>query len=114
MTPGAPPSAGGQAAAWMRIAFPKPGFFLVDVRVTVHVNGWCAYDGGFLQGFDVRFPATPGPCAIETRLDAGLVTRSRRYAVEARAGHCVEVWLAYSRFWGNFTAEPRIADVPIA
>jgi hypothetical protein len=103
----------GAPAAWMRIAFPKPGFFLVDVRVTVHVNGWRAYDGGFLQGFDVRFPVVPGPCAIATRIDAGLVARSRQYDVEARAGHAIEVWLDYSRLWGNFTDTPRLAWVPL-
>jgi hypothetical protein len=97
----------------MRIVFPKPGFFLTDVHVTVHVNGWCAYDGGFLQGFDVRFPVYPGPCAIAVRLDAGFVTRNRQYAVEARAGHAVEVWLDYSRFWGNFTSQPRVQLVPL-
>jgi hypothetical protein len=102
-----------EPAAWMRIAFPKPGFFLVDVRVAIHVNGWSAYDGGFLQGFDVRFPAVPGPCVIDVLLDAGLVKRSRQYTVEARAGYAVEVWLEYSRFWGSFTKEPRVAYVPI-
>jgi hypothetical protein len=98
----------------MRIAFPRPGFFLVDVHVTVHVNGWCAYDGGFVQGFDVRFPVHPGHCAIVTRIDAGIVTRSREYAVEARAGHAVEVHLGYSRMWGNFTSSPRVVLLPLS
>jgi hypothetical protein len=97
----------------MRIVFPKPGFFIADVRVTVHVNGWCAYDGGFLQGFDVRFPVVPGPCVIEMRIDAGLLTRSRQYVVEGRAGFAVEVFVEYSRFWGNFAKEPRLQHVPL-
>jgi hypothetical protein len=97
----------------MRIALARPGFFLVDVRVAVHVNGWCAYEGGFLEGFDVRFPVHPGPCAIATRLDLGIASRSKQYCVEARAGHGVEVWLEYSRFWGNFTGSPRVAYLPV-
>ena len=103
---GAPPS------AWMRIAFPSPGFFLNDPRVVVHVNGWCAYHGSFKSGFDVRFPVVPGPHLVIAALE-GIVRREKRYSIVAAPGYAVEVWLDYSRTWGNFTDPPRVASVPL-
>jgi hypothetical protein len=103
-----------QTGAWMRIVFPAPGFFINDPRLTVLVNGWCAYDASFKSGFDVRFPVVPGPCLVMTRLDAGLVAREKRYNVVAQHGYAVEVWLEYSRFWGNLSDAPRIAYVPLS
>ncbi len=100
------------APAWMRVAFPSPGFFLNDPRVLVHVNGWCAYAGGFKSGFDLRFPVVPGPYLVVATLDA-LVRREKRYSVTATAGCAVEVWLEYSRMWGTFTDTPRIGYVPL-
>ena len=99
-------------SAWMRIVFPSPGFFINDPRLTVLVNGWCAYDASFKSGFDVRFPVVPGPHLVMTRLDA-LVSREKRYSVVATHGYAVEVWLEYSRFWGNLTDAPRIVHVPL-
>lgn len=96
----------------MRIVFPGPGFFLNDPRVIVHVNGWCAYHGGFLSGFDVRFPVVPGPHLVIATLDA-LVRREKRYTVPAYAGYAVEVFLEYSRWWGTFTDAPRMVQVPV-
>jgi hypothetical protein len=100
-------------AAWMRIVFPPPGFFLNDPRFTVLVNGWCAYDAGFKSGFDVRFPVVPGPCLVQTRLDIGLISREKSYSVIASEGYAIEVFLEYSRFWGNLTDSPRIGYVPL-
>jgi hypothetical protein len=97
--------------AWMRIVFPSPGFFLNDPRLTVHVNGWCAYDGSFKTGFDVRFPVAPAHYLLIAQLHT-LVPREKRFPVVAHPGHAVEVWLEYSRFWGNL-ADPRIAQVPL-
>jgi hypothetical protein len=99
-------------AAWMRIALPSPGFFLNDPRISITVNGWTAYAGSFRSGFDVRFPVVPGPYLIIATLHA-IVTRDKRYSVTAAPGHAVEVWLDYSRIWGNFTDAPRIAYVPL-
>jgi hypothetical protein len=96
----------------MRIVFPSPGFFINDPRLTVLVNGWCAYDASFKSGFDVRFPVTPGPYLIVTRINA-LVSREKRYTVIAHEAHAVEIWLEYSRFWGNLTGTPRIVQVPL-
>jgi hypothetical protein len=99
--------------AWMRIAFPAPGIFVNDPRLTVLVNGWCAYDGSFKNGFDVRFPVTPGPHLIVTRINILGMGREKHYTVMATHGHATEVWLDYSRFWGNFTGSPRLASVAL-
>jgi len=96
----------------MRIALPPPGFFLNDPHITVTVNHWPAYAGGFRSGFDVRFPVVPGPYLVIATLHA-VVTREKRYPVTAAAGYAVEVWLDYSRTWGNFTGTPRIVHLPL-
>ncbi len=70
-------------------------------------------DGGFLQGFDVRFPVHPGRCTVDVRLEMGPIARTRQYALDAAAGEALEVRLEYSRMWGNFTASPRIDRVRI-
>ncbi len=94
----------------LRIVFPKPGFFLTDVRLTITLDGLVVYDGGFLAGVDVAGEVAPGFHAITTRIEAGLFARERVYTVEVPAGRPVTVTLDYSRFWGNFTKTPTITS----
>ncbi len=94
----------------LRIVFPKPGFFLTDVRLTITLDGGVVYDGGFLGGVDVAGQVAPGVHTITTRLDLGIVARERIYTVEVPSGRAVIVTLDYSRFWGNFTKTPTITS----
>jgi hypothetical protein len=97
----------------MRIVFPPPGFFLNDPRVTIHVNGWCAYAGGFVSGIDVKFPVVPGPLTVTTRIEVLGMGREKVYSAMAVHGHALELMLEYSRMWGNFTGTPKQRHVPL-
>lgn len=88
----------------IRVTFPKPGFFLTDVRVVLLLDGAPIYDGGFLGGIDVTAAAAPGMHRVESVIDIGLVQRRRAWDVAAPATVTIE----YSRFWGNFTKKPRV------
>ena len=98
----------------MRIIFPPPGFFVNDPRLTIHVNGWCAYAGSFRTGLDVGFPAVPGALTIVTRIDVLGLGREKVYSLLATERRALELTLEYSRFWGNFAASPRVRFVPLA
>jgi hypothetical protein len=100
-------------AAWMRIVFAPPGFFLNDPLLTIHVNGWQAYAGSFARGLDVRFPVVPGPLAVRTRIEVLGIGRDKTYAAMAVHGHALEMVLEYSRLWGNFTSVPQQRQVPL-
>jgi hypothetical protein len=92
----------------LRIVFPKPGFFLVDVRMTIGLDGGIVYDGGFLGGVDVSGAVAPGMHTVTTRIDIGGFARERVYPVTVPPGRGLTVELAYSRFWGNFTKTPKL------
>jgi hypothetical protein len=97
----------------MRIVFPPPGFFVNDPRVTIHVNGWCAYAGGFASGIDVKFPVVPGALTVTTRIEVLGIGREKVYSTMAVHGHALELMLEYSRMWGNFTGTPKQRQVPL-
>ena len=85
----------------LRVVFPKPGFFLTDVRLVVAVDGLAVYDGSFTGGVDLVHPVAPGPHRVATVIDIGITRRHRQYDVVVPETGLV-VQLAYSRFWGNF------------
>ncbi len=91
----------------VRLVFPRPGFFLNDVRALLTLDGALVYDGGFLAGIDVVVEATPGPHKLESVLDLGLFKRRRAWDVEVPATGC-DVGIVYSRFWGNFSKKVTI------
>ncbi len=92
--------------SYLRIIFPKPGFFLNDPRVTLAINGRAAGEHSFLAGLDWWTPMPPGFHYVELSITA-LVTRSRMYSIEVRAGHSTEVLVEYSRMWGSFGSAPK-------
>jgi hypothetical protein len=94
----------------LSIVFPKPGFFLADVRTVVTLDGSPIYDGSFTRGFALVHPILPGPHTIGTQIFLGLagLARSRRYMVDVKPGLGLNVELSYSRFWGNFTKAPKL------
>jgi hypothetical protein len=92
----------------LRVVFPKPGFFLTDVRVSLTLDGAAIYDGGFLAGIDVSVDTSPGPHRIESIINIGIAKRRRAWDVDVPAGGC-DVAIEYSRVWGNFTKRPRVA-----
>jgi len=96
----------------LRIVFPKPGFFLTDIRCEVRLDGHSVYDGGFLQGFVVEGDCAPGPHQIETLLHLGVIARTKRYRVDVPPAGGVEVTLVYSRLWGNFKSRLITAQLP--
>jgi hypothetical protein len=92
----------------LRIVFPKPGFFLTDVRTIVMLDGGVVYDGSFLGGIDISGGVAPGIHTVTTRIELGVFARERSYAVEVPTGRSVTLHLEYSRFWGNFSKSPKI------
>jgi hypothetical protein len=92
--------------SYLRIIFPKPGFFINDPRVLVTINGRPMVEQSFLQGFDWWTPMQPGFHYVEVGIVA-IVTRSRTYNIEVRPSHSTEVLLEYSRMWGNFGSAPK-------
>ena len=92
----------------LTVAFPKPGFFLDDCRLTVWLNGHPIYDGSFRSGFETTFPVQPGTHALGVRLTTPIFNREKNYAVTVDVANGYRVELEYSRLWGNFTGSPRI------
>jgi hypothetical protein len=94
----------------LRIAFPPPGFFLVDARLVITVDGVQVYDGSFKQGVDLLVPVAPGPHDVETVIATGGITRRRHYTITMVPGRGATLSLDYSRFWGNFASKPKIIE----
>lgn len=95
----------------LRIHFPKPGFFLTDVRCEIHLNGNVVYDGGFLEGFDIAGDVAEGRHRIRTLIHLGPVARTKEVDVIVPGHAGLDVELRYSRFWGNFTSKPTLRVV---
>lgn len=92
----------------LRIVFPKPGFFLADVRLIITCDGHVVYDGSFTSGVELFLPVTAGPHLITTRIDLGGIGRGREYPIAIPPGQAFSLELEYSRFWGNFAKKPRL------
>lgn len=101
--------------SYLRIIFPKPGFFINDPRVRLTIDGRVACEQSFLQGFDWWTPIAPGFHYVELAI-VTLITRSRMYSIEVRWGCSTEVVVGYSRLlvrrgplpvWGNFGSSPE-------
>jgi hypothetical protein len=93
----------------LRIAFPKPGFFLTDARLTIWLDHGVVYDGSFTSGVDVVVPIAPGHHALATQIEMGPIARRKEYAVDVPGGaHETSVLLAYSRLWGNMKGKPTV------
>ncbi|MBI2391680.1 MAG: hypothetical protein HYV09_18975 [Deltaproteobacteria bacterium] len=86
----------------LRVVFPKPGFFLMDTRLRVLLDGTPIYDGGFKAGVDVQVEVQPGTHALEARIAIAPLERTRSYSVTVAADELLIAELSYSRFWGNF------------
>jgi hypothetical protein len=94
----------------LRITFPPPGFFLVDVRLAIAIDGYPVYDGSFKRGVDLAFPVAPGPHQITAQIDMGGISRNRAYPISIMPGRGYLLILEYSRLWGNFTSKPTIFE----
>lgn len=93
--------------AALRISFPRPGFFLTDVRVTLTLDGRVVHDGGFMSGFELTLDVPPGAHSLASVIDLGLARRTREWAFEVPQGGCAAT-ISYSRFWGNFSKKLAI------
>jgi hypothetical protein len=94
----------------LRITFPPPGFFLVDVRLVVTIDGYPAHDGSFKQGLDRMFSVHPGNHQIAVHIEMGGITRNRVYPITINVNRSYSLILEYSRLWGNFVKTPKIVE----
>ncbi|MDB5218803.1 MAG: hypothetical protein JWO86_6730 [Myxococcaceae bacterium] len=94
----------------LRITFPPPGFFLVDARLIVTIDGHPAHDGSFKQGLDRVFFVYPGHHQITVFIDMGGISRNRVYPITLSPNRGYSLILEYSRFWGNFASTPKIVE----
>jgi hypothetical protein len=85
----------------LRIHFPKPGFFIADVRLQILLDGQPVYDGSFKSGADVTVAVAPGSHQIESRIELSPIVRTRRWDLAVDQAPATAT-LEYSRFWGNF------------
>lgn len=93
------------------VHFPRPGFFMADMPVTVTVDGEVVYRGSFVDGFTVPVELGAGEHVVETAIGVGLLVRRRRLVIPLEAAdEIVTAILSYSRMWGNF--EEKCALVP--
>ncbi|HMR06885.1 MAG TPA: hypothetical protein PKA88_13970 [Polyangiaceae bacterium] len=86
----------------LRVSYPKPGFFLSDIRVVIRMDGTPIYDGSFLSGFDVVVEASPGSHTVQSELMLPPFSRKREFLVNIAEGELLHAELVYSRLWGNF------------
>jgi hypothetical protein len=93
--------------AALHLVFPRPGFFLTDVRVTLTLDGQLVHDGTFMSGFDVSVDVPAGRHALTSVIDLGIARRTREWALDVPAGGC-DATIAYSRFWSNFSKKLAI------
>jgi hypothetical protein len=96
-----------RAPPQLRVQFDAPGFFLVDARLVVFLNGHTIYDGSFKTGFNVAYPFAPGKHVIMTWIEMAATSRNREYTIDVPPEGCVVV-LSYSRLWGNFEKHPLL------
>ena len=95
--------------ASLRVVFPRPSFFLVDVRVTLTLDGQPVHDGTFMAGFAVALDVAPGRHVLASVIDLGLARRTREWVLEVPASGG-DATISYSRFWGNFSKKlPLVA-----
>lgn len=87
----------------LRVVFPKPGFFLMDTRLRVLLDGAPIYDGSFKAGVAVDVEVQPGTHTLEARIAISPLERTRSYSVAIAADEQLIAELSYSRLWGNFT-----------
>lgn len=101
----------------LQVRFDDPGFFVNDPRITVRVDGQLIHDGSFRGGFVASAPIETTQPIIETTIEIGPLSRSKRIAVQLevpRGEQGEVVWearLKYSRFWGNFSSRVDIRRV---
>jgi hypothetical protein len=88
------------------IAF-KGMYFMVDVKVGVFVDGTPLPPASLTKGFRHTVRLAPGIHEILVR--SGL--RRAKYCVELSPGNACEMWLSYSRTWGNFDKEYALDSV---
>lgn len=93
----------------LRIIFPKPGFFIVDVRMQLLFNGWVVYDGSFKSGIDLTLAVGPGNHQLESRIHLAAVVRKQRWNL-AVADTPAFATLEYSRLWGNFKKRVGVSE----
>ena len=94
----------------LRITIPPPGFFIVDVRLVIAIDGYPVYDGSFKHGVDLAFPVAPGRHQITVQIDMGGISRNRAYPIDVVPGRGYSLLLEYSRLWGNFASKPKIVE----
>lgn len=100
------------AQSWLRVVFPPPGFFLVDVRMDVTLDGYPLYGGSFRSGMDLTVPVAPGMHSLVATINNGVIPRSKQYSLMAHPAHVCVATLDYSRFWGNFTSGLALRQHP--
>jgi hypothetical protein len=93
--------------ATLRLVFPRPGFHLVDVRVTLRLDGAVVHDGSFMAGFDATLDVAPGAHRLTSEIDLGIAQRRREWPLTVPEAGC-EATISYSRFWGNFSKKRAI------
>lgn len=92
------------------VHFPRPGFFMADMPVTVTVDGEVVYRGSFVSGFTVPVEVGAGEHVVETAIGLGFLVRRRRLVVlTEERDEVVTATLSYSRMWGNFEEKCALA-----
>jgi hypothetical protein len=86
----------------LRVVFHRPGFFVSDIALGLWLDGQPIFQGGFLSGVDVSWPAASGHHRLDAMLDLGILKRRRTWDVDVPVAGC-DVTIRYSRLWGNFS-----------
>ncbi len=98
----------------LRIRMDPPGWFAMDTRLSVRLDGEPVYEGSFTSGFVVDRDVAAGAHAIETEIRA-LGRRTNRFDIALpdglREDEAIEARLAYSRFWGRFEKTLAISTI---
>lgn len=94
--------------SYLRLVFPRPGFFIGDTQISVAVNGYPVLQTSFTQGFDWWTEMQPGLHVVETSIAAPIgIARKKTYQLEVRIALVTIAVLEYSRMWGNLTDRPK-------
>lgn len=93
----------GEGLVRARFRHPPPGYFAVDHRLTVLLDGAPLYDGSFLEGFAVDRDLAPGAHTLVAKLGV----RTKKATIEvpdpSPQQRALDVELVYSRMWGTFS-----------
>lgn len=102
---------------WLR--FGPPGFFAVDARMTVRVDGQTVYEGSFMAGFERALELAHGAHGLEAEIGGGVLRRRKAWSFAvppsspegSEGARSLVVGIRYSRLWGTFERDLSVTEV---